>query len=186
MPLNACFVPTRKDNEEERRTMAANIQFQHAQEATLDMVNSYREVNQAVAGSLVSLQRCYLRLAHSLFRAWIDVFMPQIQQTPRIQKVGQPTQKQQDACHRLISPQRRRREGNQSQVAVLRERLDRECEAYSLFCNGFAITASHPAITKRMQVFGGTVREIQTALVPLIGDEQTTQIIGETFQEKVT
>ncbi len=166
--------------------MAANIQFQHTQEATLDMVNSYHEINQAVAGGLVTLQRCYLRFAHSLFRTWIDVFMPQIQQTPRIQIMGQTTQKQQDACHRLISPQRRRREGNQSQVAVLKERLDRECEAYNLFCNGFAITASHSAITKRMQAFGGTVGEIQTALVPLIGNEQATQIIGETLQEKVT
>ena len=166
--------------------MAANMQLRHAQEATSDMVNAYREITQAVADSLFTLQGCYLRFAHSLLWTWIDVFTPQIPQTPRLQSVAHPPQKQQDTCHRLISSQRRRREGNQSQVAVLRERLERECEVYNLFCNGFAITASHSAITKRMQAFSGTVGEIHTALVPLIGDEQTTQIIGETLQEKVT
>jgi hypothetical protein len=75
---------------------------------------------------------------------------------------------------------------NRSEVAALRERLDKECEAYNVFCHGFAVTASHAAITTRMRAFSGCVGEIHTALVPLIGDEQATQIIGKVFQEKVT
>jgi hypothetical protein len=113
------------------------------------------------------------------------VFTLQIPQTPRQQTVGHPPQRQQDPCLRLISAQQRREEGNQSEVAVLRERLDKECEAYHLFCNGFAVTASYAATTKRMQAFSGCVGEIQTALVPLVGDEQATRVIGKTLQEKV-
>jgi hypothetical protein len=75
---------------------------------------------------------------------------------------------------------------NRSEVAALRARLDKECEAYNLFCNGFAVTASHTTITKRMRAFSMHVGEIHTALVPLIGDEQAAMIIGNVFQEKVT
>jgi hypothetical protein len=75
---------------------------------------------------------------------------------------------------------------NQSEVATLMARLDRECEAYSLFCNGFAITANHTAITKRMQAFSSCVREIQTALIPLVGEKEAAKSIGATLQEKVT
>jgi hypothetical protein len=76
-------------------------------------------------------------------------------------------------------------DGNRSEVAALRERLDKECEAYKMFCHGFAVTASHRAITTRMRAFSVQVGEIYTALVPLIGDEQATTIIGNVFQEKV-
>jgi hypothetical protein len=166
--------------------MAANMQFQHTQEATSDMVNAYHEITQVLADRLVTLHECYFRFAHSIFRAWSDVFTPQIPQTPHLRPVRHSPQMQQDTCHLLTSPQRRRREGNQSQVAALRERLDRECEAYNLFCHGYAVTASHAAITTRMQAFSKCVGEIHTTLVPLIGDEQTTQIVGKALQEKVT
>jgi hypothetical protein len=77
-------------------------------------------------------------------------------------------------------------QGNQSGVAALKARLERECEAYRLFCNGFALTASHTAITKRMEAFGGLVAQIQTALVPLVGEQEATTIIGHALQENVT
>jgi hypothetical protein len=158
--------------------MAANTQFQHIQEVSYDVVDFLRGTYQAAA-RLLTLQGCYLGFAQNIFRTWIDVFMP------RVQTWGQPTQKQQDPSQRLISPQRRSMEGNQSEVAAPRARLDRECEAYNLFCNGFAVTASHTAITTRMRAFSVHVEEIHSALVSLIGDEQATMIIGNVFQEKV-
>jgi hypothetical protein len=58
--------------------------------------------------------------------------------------------------------------GNRSEVAALRARLDKEYEAYNLFCNGFAVTASHTAISKRMRAFSMHVGEIHTALAPVL------------------
>ena len=77
-------------------------------------------------------------------------------------------------------------DGNQSEVATLRAQLDRECEAYSLLFNGFAITASHAAITKRMEAISLGVEKIRTALVALIGEKEATKTIGIALQEQVT
>ncbi len=76
-------------------------------------------------------------------------------------------------------------DGNQSEVATLRARLDRECEAYSLLFNGFAMTASHTAITRRMEAFSLSMGKIQTALVACIGEKEAIKIIGVALQEKV-
>ncbi len=165
--------------------MADNTQFQQVLEASWEVVNSYHETSQAVVDSLVTLQGCYLRFAQSIFQTWIEVLTPQTQSTPRLPACGQPSQQQQDACQRLISTKRRSMDGNQSEVAALRARLDRECEAYSLFLNGFAIAASHTAITKRMEAFGLSVEEIHTALVPLIGAKEATKTIRNALQVKV-
>jgi hypothetical protein len=77
-------------------------------------------------------------------------------------------------------------ESNQSEVAALKARLDRECEAYRFFLNGFAVMASHRAITKRMESFSVAVTEIKRGLLPLLGEEEATTIIGKAFQEKLT
>ena len=77
-------------------------------------------------------------------------------------------------------------ERNHSEVAALKARLEKECAAYRFFLQGFALTASHRAITKRMEAFGVAVTEIKRALLPLLGEEEATRIIGKTFQEKVT
>jgi hypothetical protein len=165
--------------------MTDNKQLQQVQEATWDMVDSLREANRTIADSDMTMQDHNLRFAQNLFLSWIEVLTPQTQSTPRLQSWRQPTQKQQDAFQRLTSTKKRSVDGNQSEVATLRARLDRECEAYSLFCNGFAITANHTAITKRMQAFSSRVREIQTALIPLVGEKEATKTIGATLQEKV-
>jgi hypothetical protein len=166
--------------------MTDNKQFQQVQEATGDMVDSFRETNQIIANSVIAMQDHNLRFTQGLFLSWIEVLTLQTQSAPRLPSWRQPTQKQQDACQRPTSTQERSVDGNQSEVATLMARLDRECEAYSLFCNGFAITANHIAITKRMQAFSVRVREIQTALIPLIGEKEATKTIGVTLQEKVT
>ena len=166
--------------------MTDNKQLQQVQEATWDMVDALREAYQTLADSVMTMQDHNLRFAQDLFLTWIEVLTPQAQSTPRLPSWRQPTQEQQDAFQRRTSTKKRSLDGNQSEVATLRARLDRECEAYSSFCNGFAITANHTAITTRMRTFSVHVGEIHTALVPLIGDEQATMIIGNVFQEKVT
>ena len=166
--------------------MTDNKQFQQVQEATWDMVNSFREAYQTLVDSVMTMQVHNLRFAQDLFLSWIEVLTPQTQSTPRLPSWGHPTQKQQDACQRRTSTRKRIMDGNQSEVATLRARLDRECEAYSLFCNGFAMTANHTAITKRMQALSLRAREIQTALIPLVGEKEATKIIGVVLQEQVT
>jgi hypothetical protein len=47
--------------------MADNAQLQQVREAPSEVVNSSRETHQTVAGSLITLQVAYLRLAQSLF-----------------------------------------------------------------------------------------------------------------------
>jgi hypothetical protein len=167
--------------------MTDNKQFQQVQEATWDMVDSFRETNRTIADSVMTIQDHNLRFTQDFFLSWIEVLTPQTQSTPRLPSWRQPTPKQQDAFQRRTSTQMKRSmDGNQSEVATLRARLDRECEAYSLFCNGFAITANHTAITKRMQAFSLRVREIQTALIPLVGEKEATKTIGVVLQEQVT
>ncbi len=165
--------------------MTDNKQFQQVNQATWDMVNSLREVNQTIVDSVMIIQDHVLRFTQDLFLSWIEVLTPQTQSTPRLPSWGHPTRKQQDAFQRRTSTRKRSLDGNQSEVATLRARLDRECEAYSLFCNGFAITANHTAITKRMQAFSLRVREIQTALIPLVGEKEATKTIGVVLQEQV-
>ncbi len=41
-----------------------------------------------------------------------------------------------------------------SEVARLRERLEKEYEALTLLKAGFAVSANHTSITKRMELFG--------------------------------
>jgi hypothetical protein len=77
-------------------------------------------------------------------------------------------------------------ERNQSEVAALKARLETECEGYRFFVQGFALTASHSAITRRMQAFGVALREIKNELLAHVGEEEASRIIGQTFQEKVT
>jgi hypothetical protein len=55
-----------------------------------------------------------------------------------------------------------------------------------LFCNGFAVTASHAAITKRMEAMSSCVGEIQAALVALMGEQEATKTIRVALQDKVT
>jgi hypothetical protein len=166
--------------------MTDNKPFQHVQEATSDMVDSFREASQTLANSVMAIQDHNVRLTQGLFLSWIEVLTPQTQSTPRLPSWRQPTQEQQDACQRQLSSQRRSEDKNQSEVAALRARLDREWEAYNLFCNGFAVTASHAAITKRMEAMSLCVGEIQAALVALIGEQEATKTIRVALQEKVT
>jgi hypothetical protein len=164
--------------------MTDNKQFQQVQEATWDMVNSFREANRTLADSVMTMQDHNLRFTQGLFLSWREVLTPQTQSTPRLQSWKRPTQKQQDAFHKLPSTKKRSMDGNQSEVATLRARLDRECESYSLFFNGFAMTASHTAITKRMEAMSLSVEKIQTALVPLVGEKEAIKIVGVALQEE--
>ena len=71
-------------------------------EATGDLVNSFREANQAVAESIVAAQARNLKLAQSLLMNWMEVLKSQVESSQTlIQEVGQQTQKQQEAFQRL-------------------------------------------------------------------------------------
>lgn len=84
--------------------MADNTSFQQVQEATSDLVNSYRETSQAVVDGLVTLQDRNLRFAQSIFVNWIEVLTQQTRSTQHLQQQwGQQTRKRQEAFQRLTS-----------------------------------------------------------------------------------
>jgi hypothetical protein len=80
-----------------RNTMADTKQFQQIQDATWDLINSYRETSQAVVDSLITLQDHNLKLAQSIFLNWMELLM---------QSWRQQTREQQEAFQKLASTPR--------------------------------------------------------------------------------
>ena len=69
---------------------------------TWDPVASFREVNQAVAESIVAVQEHNLKYAQGFLINEMEVLKNQVESTQTlIQEVGQQTQKQQEAFQRL-------------------------------------------------------------------------------------
>ena len=66
-----------------------------------------------------------------------------------------------------------------SEVARLRERLEKEYEALTLLKAGFAVSANHTSITKRMELFGDCLSQTQEQLTLLIGDAAAEQVVAE-------
>jgi hypothetical protein len=62
---------------------------------------------------------------------------------------------------------------NQSEVARLMQRLDAECEAARLAMHGYAETARHEAITKRMENMG----RLHEELMGIVGEEKATEAL---------
>ncbi len=84
--------------------MAENQQLQQVQEATWGVVDSFRETNQAVVDSLVTLQDRNLRFAQNIFLSWTELLAHQTESVQHLQQQwGQQTRKQQDAFQRLMS-----------------------------------------------------------------------------------
>ena len=71
-------------------------------EATWDLVNSFREVNQAVAESIGGVQEHNLKYAQGFLINGMEVLKSQVESTRILtQEVGQQIQKQQEAFQRL-------------------------------------------------------------------------------------
>src|SRR5436309_3116272 len=76
--------------------MADTKQFQQVQDASWNLVNSYRETSQTLVDSLITLQDRNLKLAQSIFLNWMELLM---------QPWGQQTREQQEAFQKLASTQ---------------------------------------------------------------------------------
>ena len=66
-----------------------------------------------------------------------------------------------------------------SEVARLREQLEKEYEALTLLKGGFAVSANHASITKRMELFGDCLSKTEEQLALLIGDAAAEQVVAE-------
>ena len=83
--------------------MADNKQLQKVQDASWDVVNSFRETSQNVADSLVTIQDYNLKFVQNIFLSWMDLLTQQTESMQRLQQQwGEQTRKQQDAFQRLI------------------------------------------------------------------------------------
>ena len=83
--------------------MADNKQLQKVQDASWDVVNSFRETSQNVADSLVTTQDYNLKFVQNIFLSWMDLLTQQTESMQRLQQQwGEQTRKQQDAFQRLI------------------------------------------------------------------------------------
>ena len=69
--------------------------------------------------------------------------------------------------------------GSVSEVARLREHLEKEYASLTLLKEGFAVSANHAAITKRMELFGDCLNKTQGQLTLLIGDAAAEQVVAE-------
>lgn len=68
-----------------------------------------------------------------------------------------------------------------SDVARLRQLIAQECEALRRAMDDFAVVASHESIRRRYLALG----EHQQRLGELIGDEQATDVLCETYNRVV-
>jgi len=83
--------------------MSDNKQSQQVHDASWDIVNSFRETNQAVAGSLVTIQDYNLKFAQNIFLSWMDLLTQQTESMQRLQQqLGEQTRKQRDAFQRVM------------------------------------------------------------------------------------
>lgn len=64
----------------------------------------------------------------------------------------------------------------ESEIALIRERIEQECAALRLALDGFAVCASHEAITARYDRLGAC----QTELEQLIGP-QANEVVCEVY-----
>ncbi|MBE3561316.1 MAG: hypothetical protein IMW89_19160 [Ktedonobacteraceae bacterium] len=64
-----------------------------------------------------------------------------------------------------------------SEVAKLRELIERQCEAMKLAMSGFARTASHEIIQRRYLSLG----ETQQRLAQEIGEQEAAKVMVETY-----
>lgn len=62
---------------------------------------------------------------------------------------------------------------NQSEVARLIQQLNAECEAARRAMHGYAETARHEAITRRMERMGALHEELRE----IVGDEEATEVL---------
>lgn len=84
--------------------MAENQQLQQVNEATWNVVDSFRETNQAVTESLINLQDRNMKFAQNTFLGWTELLTQQTESVQRLQQQwGQQARKQQDAFQRLAS-----------------------------------------------------------------------------------
>jgi hypothetical protein len=70
---------------------------------------------------------------------------------------------------------------SQSEVARMRERIERECEALSLLFGGFAVTASHEIIAHRYKQLDQSHQDLSA----LVGEEEATAITYTIYNEVV-
>ena len=70
---------------------------------------------------------------------------------------------------------------NKSEVARLRERIERECEAIRRVFEEPAIVASHASIEARYRNLQGLSEELK----PHVGEQEATHILVEVYKEVV-
>jgi hypothetical protein len=68
-----------------------------------------------------------------------------------------------------------------SEIAQIRQRIDQECEAMKAAMTGFAQTASHQFIHQRFQ----NLDVAQRQLAQLIGEQEATQIVVDTYINQI-
>ncbi len=83
--------------------MTDNKQFQQVQEATWDMVDSFREANRTIADSVMTMQDHNLRFAQNTFLSWMELLTHQTESVQHVQQQwGPQIQKQQGALQKLM------------------------------------------------------------------------------------
>lgn len=69
-----------------------------------------------------------------------------------------------------------------SEIAHLREQIELACEAAKRGMADFGITASHEMINARMEKLGGQIQTYHRQLANLVGEQQASQVVAETYR----
>lgn len=73
----------------------------------------------------------------------------------------------------------------ESEIARIRRQIDLACEAAQRGMNGYAITARHEFINKRLQDLSLQLDVCKEVLEPLVGTNQAIAIIFESYEKHI-
>jgi hypothetical protein len=84
--------------------LADNKQFQQVRDASWDLVNSFRDINQTVMESLVNFQDRNVKFTQNIFLNWMELLSQQTESMQNVQQQwAQQFRKQQDAYQKLAT-----------------------------------------------------------------------------------
>jgi len=84
--------------------MADNKQLQQVNQASWNVIDSFRETGQTFADSLVAIQDRNLKFAQNVFLSWMDLLSQQTESMQHLQQEwGEQVRTQQDTLQKLAS-----------------------------------------------------------------------------------
>ena len=69
----------------------------------------------------------------------------------------------------------------QSEVALLMQQIELECQSLKLALEGYAVVSNHEAINHRYNALGAYQEQLQS----LVGEQEAARVVFETYHEVI-